>query len=84
MSDWPKADINLLRSEITVPIGAGNTPIHKKVAASDETAVRAHEQSCDGRDFVRRASATGWRERNHAPVAFTAWSSEFIFLQAAS
>lgn len=40
--------------------------------------VRTHEQSGDGRDFVRGAGATGWGERDHAPVAFTTRTGEFI------
>src|SRR4051812_9941879 len=68
----------LLRREFAEPIGGGHTTIHEEVASGDKSSIRSHEEGREGCDFVRGAGTTGRRDGNHVPVAFAAWSSEFI------
>ena len=44
----PFRGVHSLRSEIPALISGGHSAIHKKVAASDEPTVRAHEQRGNG------------------------------------
>ena len=49
--------VHSLRSEIPVLIGGVHSAIHKKVAASDEPTVWAHEQRGNGSHLVWGADA---------------------------
>jgi hypothetical protein len=42
----------MLRGELAVEVGRGNSSVHQEVAAGDERAVGAHEKRAEGSDLV--------------------------------
>lgn len=71
-------DRRSFRGEVAIPVGSGDSAIHKEVATGDECTVRAHQERSDSTNLVRRARAPGRTQFDHAPVTFAAWTAQFV------
>jgi hypothetical protein len=73
--------VRLLRphfGDVAVPVCGRHAAIHHEVTARDEAAIWPHEQRADGTDFIGRPGSLGDRPFNHAAVAGTPRSRQFV------